>query len=319
MNKQEAVIYLASTNARNFAPMREDDAIELGLSYFKVSTAQSGRLDVSMHAYETHDNAPRMPFVCNYLKTQVFPNTRGKLDGCYPIQLHDSYTHIGAPPQNILTFAKHKAHAQPVLLPDPFMLSNYGGRLSIADNIPYDQKQDKVGFFGVTTGHTDPQHNHRLKLCQWSKAHRDATEFFITNIAQIEPSVVSRAYPDLEAIMHPPIAQEQQYNYKYILSMDGNTASYDRPPWAMNSRSLLFKYRSNDILWYYPLLHEGTQFVGVDDANDILNKRLYFNANPGHAQYIIQNANHFVKTFLTPATTLLYTTYLFEAMAENAA
>jgi hypothetical protein len=46
---------------------------------------------------------------------------------------------------------------------------------------------------------------------------------------------------------------------------------------------------------------------------------LYFNANPGHAHYIIQNANQFVKTFLTPTTTLLYTTYLFDAMAENAA
>lgn len=315
MNKQEAVIYLAGQNARCFAPMREEDAIDLGLSYFKVSN----RHNVSMHAYQTHDNAPRLPYICNYLKTQVFPNVLGKVDGCYPIQLHDSYTHIGAPPQNILVFAKHKSHSDPVLMPDPFMIGNYGNRLTMRDPYTFDSKQDKVAFYGVTTGNTRPHLNARLKLCMWAEQHPAATDFFVTNIAQIEPKIVHDAYPNLESILHPPVAQEDQYRYKYLFSMDGNTASYDRPCWIMNSQSLLFKYKSNDILWYYPLLQEGHHFVGINDYTEILNKRDYFNNNPGHAKHIIQNANLFAQTFLTPATTLLYTTHLFEAIADNAA
>lgn len=298
--------------------MREEEVRELGVPYFKVCKNDTNRYAVTMHNYEQHDNAPRMPFLCHYLQTRVFPNLQNNASGCYPVQLHDSYTHIGADEQNILVFAKDKAHTKPVLLPDPYMIGNYGGRLHVQDPLSWQDKVDKVAFYGVTTGAMDPHTNQRLQTCSWSINHADACDFKITGVVQMREKIVKDAYPNLDAFRSSPLRQDEQYRYKYLLSIDGNTASYDRPAWIMNSHSLLMKYTSKDMLWYYPLMQDGTHFVEVRSPDDILSKRSYFNSNPGHAMFIIQNANNFVRSFLTPTATLLYSTYLFETAAGNA-
>lgn len=134
----------------------------------------------------------------------------------------------------------------------------------------------------------------------------------------MEPEKVLNAYPEFKHMYCDPVQQEQQYNWKFLLSADGNTCSYDRMCWVMKSNSLLFKYQSNDILWYYPLVLEDTHFTSVT-VDNMRKKHSFMLNNRNIAQFQIATANQFVKTFITPVNIMLYTTYLFENLAENKA
>jgi Glycosyl transferase family 90 len=322
MENNDAIIQLAQNNAKAFVPLEEEDVQSLGLPYFQVFKDINGNCgyNIRMYNYEDEPNAPRMPYYCDYLLNHIFPNVRSEYDisGFYPIQLHDSYSYLNDDKcyDSVLTFAKRKQDKYPILIPDPFQIGNYGGRLNLKDTLSWTDKMDKIGFYGVTTGNKDPLKNKRLQLCDWSYKNRGISDFYITRIAQIDPSAVVKAYPNFKDIIHNPVSQEEQYKYKCLLSVDGNTSSYDRLLWIMNSRSLAFKYSSDDILWYYELLMDNTHFVSVNTDN--IEKKFKFHLNnPGLSQLITANANMFVKNFISPMNTMLYTTYLFENMSEN--
>jgi hypothetical protein len=309
-------------NAGAFCPVREEDASDIDLPYFKISKTQSKLYNITTHNYEHHDNAPRMEFVMQYLAANVFPNVKADLSGCYPIQLHDSYTHVGTGEEvECLTFAKNKLHKRPILLPDPYMMGAYGGRLNALDSISFDKKESRIGFCGVSTGRQDPTKNQRLKLCEWGASNIDICDFKLAGIVQMDASKVVESCPNLnQYLVGRWTSPMELYNYKYLFSIDGNTACYDRPAWIMNSRSLLMKYRSADILWYYPFMMENEHFLQVDSMDDIRNKFMYAENNPQHVHRIIDNANQFVSSYLRSRTTaILYTTHLFEAIAGNKA
>jgi len=326
MNNKDAISFLAQCNGKSFCPLRDfEEAEEIGIPFFEVTKSVYGRCgyEIKYHRYDGHDNAVRMPYYCNYLLQNVFPNVKSEdgydLTGYYPLELHDAITYLnnGKDYSNALTFAKVKDDAYPCLIPDPFMIGNYGGRLDVKDRFTWEQKRDRIGFFGVTTGDRDPSKNERLRLCQWSTYHRGFCDFYITGIVQMEQSDVVKTYStDLERMMHPPVSQEEQYNYKYLLSMDGNTCSYDRLCWIMNSNSLAFKYKSRDMLWYYPLLMENTHYVGVSD-HTLETKMTYYSNNPREAEFIRRNANSFTKTYANPTSAIMYLTYLFETVMMN--
>jgi len=325
MNNNDAIIFLAQDNAKTFRPLRKEETEDLQVPFFQVRKDNNGLCGytIDYFNYKTHDNAPRMQYYCDYLLKNIFPNVDSSCDlsGFYPIELHDSYSylHNDVNYDNVLTFAKKKQDKYPTLIPDPFMIGNYGGRLDVSDTIVWDNKISKAAFFGVTTGNKNPLQNDRLQICQWSAKNRDISDFYITRIAQMDPQEVVKAYPDdIQQMYCNPINQQEQYKYKFLLSIDGNTCSYDRLCWIMKSNSLLFKYPSNDILWYYPLILENTHFVDVNEDN-IRKKMTFYMNNPAIANHIVKNANTFVKNFTTPVNTMLYSTYLFEHISENKA
>jgi hypothetical protein len=321
MNISDCIIQMAHNNGKRLRPQGIEE-IRKDLPFLEVKRdSVSNRYIIEGHNYEGHDNAPRMQFVKNYLQQKIFPNVDSKLDltGCYSIQLHDSYTYLndGLNYDDVLVFAKDKGDANPVLLPDPFMMGNYGGRLDIKDPIPHSKKVDKIGFFGVTTGNKDPLQNERIKLCNWSVNNRDITDFYITGVVQMKPETFVQCYPEYQSFVRQQVPQDTQYNYKYLFSIDGNTASYDRFCWIMKSNSICFKKNSDEMLWYYPLLLEGTHFIGIDDHSQIRDKFNLCQNNVQYSSFINANAQKFVNDFITPIHTMLYTTYLFETVGHN--
>jgi hypothetical protein len=322
MNYQDSIIHLAHNNGKIFSPLNEDEIEDINLPYFEVYKDALGicGYNIRMFNYEKEDNAPRMPYYCHYLLNSIFPNIDKSADitGFYPICLHDSYSYLndGKIYDNVLTFAKRKQDKYPILIPDPFQIGNYGGRLQYQDQILWEDKKDVIGFYGGTTGNRNPADNLRLNVCDWSLNNRDVSEFHITNIVQMEPNDVLSKYKNFKSMYHNPVSQEEQYKYKYLLSVDGNTSSYDRLCLIMNYKSLLFKYKSDDILWYYPLLMDDTHFVDVNIDN-IRAKYMFHKNNPQETKRIITNANKFISTYIKPVNTMMYTTFLFETFAEN--
>jgi hypothetical protein len=327
MDHKDIIRYLAQNNAKTFFPITDDDVVkELNLPFFQIKKSHGGGgycgYDISFFDYEKHDNAPRMPYYCDYILKSILPNISKEFDvsGYYPIELHDAITYLENDKDydNALVFAKKKTDAMPVLIPDPFMIGNYGGKLNVVDEHKWEKKINKCAFYGVTTGNRDPMKNKRLKLCKWGVDHRDICDFYITGIVQMGVEDVLKVYGDplLKSMVHLPVTQEEQYKYKFLLSIDGNTCSYDRLCWIMKSNSLCLKYPSDDMLWYYPLLNEGTHYVDCHEPNfkSVMN---YYTNNMKETNFIIQNANKFVERYTNPVSAIMYTTYLFETFAEN--
>lgn len=324
MNKYDTIRQLADGNSKRFRPLRMEDVKDQKIPYFciKRSSSANDGYAIDMFNYERHDNAPRMPHYCNYILKHVLPNISPEHDvtGVYQIELHDTYTYLKNDNNydNALVFAKGFDDRLPCLVPDPFMIDNYGGRLSLIDPYEHDDKQNKIVFAGSTTGSTDPSLNQRLRLCNWSMAHKNYTDFRITSVVQMREDIVRSVYSNLYDLIAPPMSQQAQYAYKYILNIDGNTACWDRLMWILNSKSLAMKYTSKETLWYYPLVQEGIHYIGVDA--DTMNKQFtYCQSNSNHVKWMISNANAFARDYANHLAALMYTTRLFENFSMNKA
>ena len=318
MNLQDSVIYLPQLNSRKCFPRREEE-IDMSIPYFQVRKNDLGRYEVQSYAFDNHDNAPRMQLWETYLKGYIFPNIDPSVDisGFYNIELHDSYTYLnnGKDYKNVLCFSKFKNDAAPILVPDPYMICNYGDmNSSINDDVDWNKKKNKVVFCGTTTGQRDPLQNERLKLCLWSLDKRDWCDFYITKVAQMNVEDIKAKIPQFSSIYREPLNVPEQLGYKYHLSMDGNTCRFDT--WYYKTNNVVLKYDSKEMLWYYPLLQNEVHYFDVNKDN-MKNKVDFLNNNPQHAYCTIYNAKKLSQMLFRPIVHQMYTINIFENMAHN--
>ena len=316
MNQFDIVKYLAIQNAGSAYPKRFED-LDTSIPYLKIKKNSYDRWQVEGHGHQGHDNEPRMHFMTEYINQNILPNIDPKsdLDGYYPIQLHDSYTYLNDDKnyKHVMSYSKFTNDNKPVLLPDMYMLCNWGNQLqNISD--PYkkwEEKKRKVCFFGTTTGSRDPLKNERINTCLWARDKRDYCDFYITNVAQMDPKNIQ----NLQEIYSKPVDLNEQMKYAYIMTMDGNTCPFHCNSYFLNS--LTFKYKSKEMLWYYPLLQNKSHFVEVD-VNNMNNTFKYYENNKKEAEFIISNANQFAKNwFNKPIIPQQYMVTLFETISLN--
>lgn len=309
MDHKDTVHWLAQVNSASCYPKRFED-VDTSLPYFKIQ-GQS----IDMFNYHTHDNAPRMPYICQYLTKYVLPEVKG-LDGYYNIQLHDTYTYLNDNKiyKDVLCFGKAKKDKGPVMLPDCYFLGDWAGKYkSLSDSYKWNDKMDKACFFGTTTGNRDPLLNQRIQTCLWA-LDKPQCDFKITNVAQIDQKVLLQNIPMFPRIYHTPVSLDQQMKYKYHLIIDGNTRKWDVDVYFTNSLGLMIP--SDDMLWYYPILNADTYYVNVT-YDDMLSKMKYYSDNGDEAQVITKNANNFAKRMFNSSTSKEYTVALFENIAFN--
>jgi len=319
MNINENILHLAQQNSRKCYPKTLEE-INTSIPYFKLSKSQLGKYDMQCFAYEKHDNAERMNLWEQYLKNMILPNIDYNVDlsGYYNIQLHDSYTYLddNKDYESVLCFSKFKNDQGPILIPDPYMIHNWGSLLnSFNDDQEWTKKKKKIIFAGTTTGNRDPLKNLRINTCMWSLNNNDFCDFHITKVAQMNISDVKTKISDFDKIFrHTQISIPEQMQYKYQLNIDGNTSKFNVEQFKMNS--VVMKYDSNDMLWYYPLLNEDVHYVGVNKDN-IKNKFEFFNNNPQLAQIMIYNAKKLTNNLFRPIVHQMYTVKLFESIGLN--
>jgi Glycosyl transferase family 90 len=327
MDVTEVICHAARTEAHSFRSARSADGVNPKLPYFCIARRTSSsptvscKYDVSGYNFAGHDNAPRMGFLCDYLKASVLPYVDNRIDvsGYYNVELHDSYSYLPNADdyRNCLTFSRRRKDAHMTLLPNPYQMGNYGGQFdSASDTVAWDKKQDLLFFAGSSTGCRDPLHNARIQACQWSLLNRGVSKFTITNLVQMSEAAYSAAVPEGSTIMSPPVPMKDNYNYKYLVNIVGNTCAWSRVPMALASKSLLVNVYHEDMEWFYPYLLEGTHFLGCG-MHTLLSKRAFAASNPQIVQYIIANANRFYSAFLGRNQAALYTVQLLEEIAAR--
>jgi len=314
MDPSDSISYIAQLHSKSLKPRITLDDVNQNLPFFRI-TKDNG-YNITMFNYEKHDNAGRMPFFCKYLMQHVLPNIDNTLDisGYYNIELHDTYSYLNNnfDYTNTLVWSKRKDDHNVVLIPDIYHIQGYGGKITgIKDKFAWNDKIDKIAFYGTTTGSLNPLVNTRIQTCIWAKQYPNDLDFYITNVAQIAPQKIINEIPNFSSICKPPIDPQNLYQYKYLLDIPGNTCSWDRVPLILNSKSILFKMPCQDMCYYYPLLHEGVHYIGCNKQN-MLQKRQLCNANQGLTNFISMNANKFVQDFLQANHALMYLINFFE-------
>lgn len=317
MNVSDNIYHFAQCNGRRCFPKTYEDDLNHELPYMRVFKDYRGNWDIAGFNYESHDNAPRMSFYCQYFKNYIFPNVTGDIEGYYNIELHDSYTYLGNQKsyENVLTFSKHKQDIGPVLIPDPYMVGNWGD-VKVVDTKKWKDKDDIVCFYGTSTGCRDPCLNRRISMCIWAR-NRPGFDFAITKVAQMLPKDIINitGLDGWKDIYRPAnVTFEEQLNHKFIYLPDGNTCKFD--VWNYFTNTLSFKDTSDDMMWYYPMLMDKQHYVEVDEFV-MENKRMYYLNNPQEAKHITSTAKKLAKDLFTPNNHILYTTGLFETIASN--
>jgi len=204
------------------------------------------------------------------------------------------------------------------LLPDLYHILNYNNRLeNNPDHYVWEEKNNKIGFWGTTTGHMDPLRNRRIQTCLWfdqyDPMHRES-DCYITNIAQISYNNIVQKVPSFERIKKNPVIIPFQYSYKFLLDIPGNTCSWDRVPLILQSHSLLLKMPCDDMCFYYPLLKDSETHVEVTPEN-VFEKRTYYLQNPNEAKRITREANKLSKVLFRGELAKTYIQTLFKEVA----
>jgi hypothetical protein len=98
---------------------------------------------------------------------------------------------------------------------------------------------------------------------------------------------------------------EKQLEYKFILSLDGNGASWGRINWGLFSNSIVLKYRSHMKLWFYDLLVDNKHYVEVDESSlkSVIRK---LKVDTLAASNILQHARTFASENLDPWALAMY-------------
>lgn len=324
MDINETISYLGRQEGRKLKICSEISELNPNIPFFEINDYR-----VRIGGYKNHDNASRMIFFASYLQDNILPGTnRDKsLNGFYNLELHDSYSYLHQDEpghndtqsyNNCLVWSKRKCDDHVILIPDVYHLTNYGNRFTCEnDSLSFEMKNDKIGFWGTTTGNRNPLLNRRIQMCKWLNMHdemHERSDCYITNVAQMKAESIS----DLAHIYKQPVSISFQYNYKFLLNIPGNTCSWDRVPLIMRSNSMLFNMPCDDMCFYYPLLTSGNQYIRVD-THDIFKHQLYYRNNHNEAKFITKNANNFFRNYLNGTVAKQYLISLFEAAATSSA
>lgn len=319
MDVTDAIKYHGIINSRNCHPKRLEN-IYSNLPYFEIFKNDLNKYDIKSYNYEREDNAPRMPYIENYIKANILPNVDKEVDlrGFYNIELHDACTYrshvTNQEYKDVLTFAKYKDDKEPVLIPDIYQMGNYGNTLNFNDPYSWDQKESRVIFRGSTTGPRDPHLNPRIQIAIWALTRPELYDIKLTNIVQMNPNHVYGELPILPQLISSPSPIDQQLKYKYHLNLDGNTCRFD--VWPYKTNGIVLKYSSTEMLWYYPMMLDKYHFVNVD-KNNMEAAMNYYNNNPLEAQIISVNARRFIHDFCSSSAHQVYTVSLFESIGAN--
>jgi hypothetical protein len=237
--------------------------------------------------------------------------------GTYLFNLHDVNEVEGA-----IGFG-HKHGLNAPILPDFYQMNNYSGKLNNTDAILFKDKMSKVVFAGASTGSEgyNLKQNDRVNYCKYvAERSQDLSmcNFYLTSVVQMSPLDLKRYVKSdelLQKMLHNPIKEEDQLTCKYIMSIDGNAAAWDRPIWIMNSNSLLFQAPRKYEMWYDAFLRDSEHYITVEKDN-LANAFNFCESNAPICENIISNAHKFVKDFAAHPHGYEYVHFFLEGLNE---
>lgn len=210
---------------------------------------QNQKIEI-LRRHKTQDDL-RISFFINFL-TNSLNLLNEKIDCEFIVNLDES---VECEQEiNKFCYARKKS-TNGILIPDAhnFVTFEKIKSLGMVD-IPFDQKDNKGIFIGSATGNLKDGHVMRSLFCNRYLNNKNTIAKLIGDIRQeiidnlIDYSSTHSSFIDIK----------DQLKNKIIISIDGNSTSWERPLWAMASNSICvyiepyeeYRYES----WFYPIM-----------------------------------------------------------------
>jgi hypothetical protein len=214
-----------------------------------------------------------------------------------------------APSVPVFCFQKRRGNAT-ILAPDidflDFIFYEFD---EVTDTVAFNDKVDGAIFIGGTTGgQVTPEVARNCSLPRLRAAK------FFENHPRVEfrlPQVVQTSNDEAEALLRSygfcrpgRVGWKQQLQNRFLISMDGNGATCSRVVISLRSNSVLLKYDSDELLYYFAGLQPWLHYIPIARDEDIdmcLNLESW---SPGTLERIAREGRDFAQTYLTrPAVT----------------
>ena len=274
---QDVIGQLAAENAKGYERPTGGQLDAVNDEAVIVLTIRNSRVQPPVRRPPVHQG--RQNNVMWFLQ-QVCDGWPTTINGTFAFECHDVSRPLSDRDAARFTFctpqdAEHSEHGLPwstkgtVLMPDEFAMLDYFGDLKSVDALPYRSKRPVAYFAGTTTGSRDASKNLRLMMCEWVSRHPGLALAHITKVAQLTESQVIASFPNARSWFRPYVSIPEQREYKYLFSVDGNAAAWNRFPWILNSNSICLKQRSRSVTWYSPLLQDGVNYFEFDKLDEL--------------------------------------------------
>jgi hypothetical protein len=215
-----------------------------------------------------------------------------------------------------------RAEAASILLPDVDLLP--GDILTspeTTDTLSYDAKIPTAVFVGSTTGGTVTPEVARTCALPRLRAARFFTdhplvEFRLPGITQFTEGAdeILRGYKFCQA---RGLNWQQQLQHRFILSMDGNGATCSRVAIALNSNSVLLKYNSPHLLYYFGGLQPWVHYIPVAEDRNVETIIALETLYPERFKRIAENGRAFVQKYLNESAIHRYTAIVLQLYARS--
>jgi hypothetical protein len=205
-----------------------------------------------------------------------------------------------------------RSGSKKILIPDPdfFYNSFYHGD-EFHDAVPFDAKKNKAAFVGSTTGGgiiteraVEVLSVPRLRAGMRFMRHPHI-DFNLPVIVHCDSLQTEQAVRTLGFGVNPSSWQDQ-FDYKSLISMDGNGPTCSRVVLALRSNSVLLKYDSPYILYYFAGLQPWIHYVPIACDDDVISMVEKQQENPDLFRHIARQGAEFYQTFLQKDKIYLY-------------
>jgi len=223
----------------------------------------------------------------------------------------------GPDERNIPIFCFHKLrHESNILLPDlDFVLNDFFEDAAYRDPTPFSDKCPEAFFVGATTGgivamdRVEAGSHERIRAARFFKDKPGVT-FEISQVVQCDSVETQLHVESLVSLSAAHRSWQEQMGYRYILSMDGNGASWSRTTVGLSSNSVLVKYASPYLLYYFHGLEPWVHYIPVRRDHEVLDLVARAERTIERDLRIAEAGSAFVAQHLTRKAVVVYTAEL---------
>jgi hypothetical protein len=230
----------------------------------------------------------------------------------WPIHLHQ---------HPIFCFQRTTEQHYPMLPDIDLLCTDFISDPSYRDTVEYRDKINRAVFAGSTTGGKITEEVARaLSLPRLRAAAffqgNPKVDFRLPGIVQTASTEAADILAQQPFCQAPRLDWREQFWSKFLLSMDGNGATCSRVAVALRSNSVLMKYASDHLLYYFPALQPWKHYLPIEQDADVERLIDAEAADPGHFEPVTQAARAFAASYINAGSAIEYTASLLRGYAK---
>lgn len=239
-----------------------------------------------------------------------------ELDVVLGIYLEDAA--LNDPHTPVFVFQKHVGSGD-ILLPDPdfFDCQFYSVKDDLVDDISYEDKLCSAVFAGSTSGGyvtrqaIDERTHPRLRSALFFKT-IPIVDFRLPAVVQYDSQATVDYLKSLGFGHGDGLSWRDQFSHRFIISMDGNGATCSRILITLRSNSVLLKYASDHVLYYFGGMRPWLHYIPVSCDEEVVALVEAERARPGLFQTLATQGRQFAQTYLNRYQVMRYTAFLLQ-------